>query len=165
MERRGFDGGVAPVNIGEEIDVKIEAVGEKGDGIAKKKGFVLFIPNTKEGDEVRVRITRVLKKVGFAEVVGQAQGKGQSAEKAPKEKKEDDLIPVGDDSEDFGEEAAEEIEEKTEEDLVEEVAESEEDKEELEEAMEEEKEEELEADEAPAPSEDELDIDEPPKSK
>ena len=56
-----------PVREGEEIDVTIEAVGEKGDGIAKKDGFVLFIPGTKAGDEVRIKITRVLAKVGFAE--------------------------------------------------------------------------------------------------
>ncbi len=59
---RGFrSGGFAPVKVGDEIDVKIEAVGEKGDGIAKQEGFVLFVPNTKEGDEVKVRITKVLK--------------------------------------------------------------------------------------------------------
>ena len=62
----------APVKVGDELDVKIEAVGEKGDGIAKKDGFVLFIPSTKQGDEVRIRVTRVLQKVGFAEVVGEA---------------------------------------------------------------------------------------------
>lgn len=59
----------APVEIGEELDVKIEAVGEKGDGLAKKDGFVLFVPGTKQGDEVKIRVTKVLRKVGFAEVV------------------------------------------------------------------------------------------------
>jgi predicted RNA-binding protein with TRAM domain len=63
-------GGFAPVHVGEEVDVKIEAVGEKGDGIAKVKGFVLFVPNTKQGDEVKIKITKVLRKVGFGEVVG-----------------------------------------------------------------------------------------------
>ena len=61
----------APVKVGDELDVKIEAVGEKGDGIAKKDGFVLFVPATKQGDDVRIRVTRVLQKVGFAEVVGE----------------------------------------------------------------------------------------------
>lgn len=70
-----------PVKEGEEIDVRIEAVGEKGDGVAKKDGFVLFVPNVKEGDEVRIRVTKVLRKVGFAEVIGQAQG--PVAESAP----------------------------------------------------------------------------------
>ena len=69
----GFDQrSFAPVKVGEELDVKIEAVGEKGDGIAKKNGFVLFVPGVKEGDEVRIRVTKVLRKVGFAEVCGKA---------------------------------------------------------------------------------------------
>ena len=64
--RRSF----APVNVGDVLDLKIEAVGEKGDGIAKIKGFVIFVPGVKEGDEVKVKITKVLQKVGFGEVVG-----------------------------------------------------------------------------------------------
>ncbi len=102
----------APVRVGEEIDVRIEAVGEKGDGIAKKKGFVLFVPNTSEGDEVRVRVSRVLKKVGFAEVICQAQGPIEDSSKpAPKQEKkeeapaEEEDIPEGDESETFGEES------------------------------------------------------------
>ena len=63
----GYGQGFVPVNVGDEIDVKIEAVGAKGDGICKKDGFVLFVPGVKEGDEVKVKITRVLRKVGFAE--------------------------------------------------------------------------------------------------
>lgn len=58
-----------PVQVGEELEVEIESVGEKGDGLAKKNGFVLFVPTAKQGDKVRVRVTRVLRKVGFAEVV------------------------------------------------------------------------------------------------
>ena len=69
----------APVKVGDELDVKIEAVGEKGDGIAKKDGFVLFVPSTKQGDNVRIKVTRVLQKVGFAEVVGQATGEATSS--------------------------------------------------------------------------------------
>ena len=61
---------MAPVREGDEIDVKIEAIGDKGDGIAKKDGFVLVIPGTQVNDEVRVRVTKVLRRVGFAEVVG-----------------------------------------------------------------------------------------------
>ncbi len=71
-------GGFAPVHVGEEVDVKIEAVGEKGDGIAKVKGFVIFVPNTKAGDEVKVKITKVLRKVGFGEVVGTSSGSKHS---------------------------------------------------------------------------------------
>jgi len=108
----------APVKVGDELNVKIEAVGEKGDGIAKKDGFVLFIPNTKQGDEVRVKITKVLPKVGFAEVIGEKteefsessgesregseESYNQSAESENKESNED--YKGGQDTENFGEE-------------------------------------------------------------
>lgn len=59
----------APVEEGQELDVEIEAVGEKGDGIAKVSGFVLFVPQTQKGDKVKVKVTKVLRRVGFAEVV------------------------------------------------------------------------------------------------
>lgn len=111
----------APVKVGDEIDVKIEAVGEKGDGIAKKDGFVLFVPGVNEGDEVRIRVTKVLHKVGFAEVAGEPQGeipepeepKQEAAEEEPQAEEEpEEKI---EDTEDFGEEPEEEKKEETEE--------------------------------------------------
>lgn len=110
MQER-FTRSFAPVKVGEELDVKIEAVGEKGDGIAKVKGFVLFVPNAKEGDEVKVRITRVLSKVGFAEVVGEGSvPKEPEAEKAAAEeaKEEAPQEEQPKDTEDFGEDLEEE---------------------------------------------------------
>ncbi len=80
---RGGGGGFrsfAPVQVGEELDVKIEAVGEKGDGVAKKNGFVLFVPGTKQGDQVKVRVTKVLKKMAFAEVVGSGSKSSSDSE-------------------------------------------------------------------------------------
>ncbi len=101
----GSGDGFVPVREGEEIDVKIEAVGEKGDGLAKRDGFVLFVPNTNLGDEVRVRITKVLKKVGFAEVVGKAESPVQASEPEAAPAPEPEPAPA--DSDDFGEEPAE----------------------------------------------------------
>ena len=100
MQRQGFGRSFAPVEVGDELDVKIEAVGEKGDGIAKKDGFVLFVPNAKEGDEVKIRITRVLRKVGFAEVIG--EGSSRDAEDNISQEPEDS--EQVEDTEDFGEE-------------------------------------------------------------
>ena len=62
-----------PVNVGDVIEVKIEAVGEKGDGIGKIKGFVLFIPGAKEGETCKVRVSKMLKKVGFADKVSESE--------------------------------------------------------------------------------------------
>ncbi len=104
-----FQGGsFAPVKVGEELDVTIEAVGEKGDGIAKKNGFVLFVPGVKQGDQVKVRVTKVLRKVGFAEVVGQGSAPTEgspSGEEAPaEESSESSEEAPAEDSENFGEE-------------------------------------------------------------
>ncbi len=78
MERRFQRRSFAPIKVGEELDVKIEAVGAKGDGIAKVKGFVIFVAGAKEGENVRVKISKVFRKVGFAEIVGEATGAPQT---------------------------------------------------------------------------------------
>jgi len=114
---RGFGGPrIAPVKVGDELDVEIESVGEKGDGIAKKEGFVLFVPGTQKGDKVRIRVTKVFRKVGFAEVIGQAEGTPEEApaateEEAAEEAKEQAEEPASEepaetpeDTETFGEE-------------------------------------------------------------
>lgn len=98
----GFNGGgFVPVKVDQELDVKIEAVGAKGDGIAKVQGFVLFVPGGKEGEEVHIKITKVLRNVGFAEVMGKATG-AVGATPAPDQPKEPQ------DSENFGEDSQEE---------------------------------------------------------
>ncbi len=82
MERYGDRGfrrqPTAPIKVGDVVEVTIEAVGEKGDGLAKISGFVLFIPGVKQGEKHTVKITRVLRSVGFAEVVT-----GEAATKQP----------------------------------------------------------------------------------
>lgn len=117
MQRRNDMGDyrAPPVNVGDELDVRIEAVGEKGDGIAKKGGFVIFIPSVKENDEVRIKITKVLRQVGFGEVIGKAEGPIGSvstskpvreARHAPKQE-ETFEYDESKDSEDFGDEPEE----------------------------------------------------------
>lgn len=87
-----FGGGqrsFAPVKVGEELEVTIEAVGAKGDGIAKKNGFVLFIPGVKEGQTVKIRVTKVFRKVGFAEVVGEGSAPAEKTEESSEESAEE----------------------------------------------------------------------------
>jgi len=59
----------APIQEGEEYEVKIEDVGKEGDGITRIEGFVVFIPDTKVGDEVKVKITSVRRRFAIAEKV------------------------------------------------------------------------------------------------
>jgi len=68
---RGFrqSRGPVPVKEGDELDVTIEAVGRRGDGIAKVENFVVFVPGTKAGDRVKVKITSVGGSFATASVV------------------------------------------------------------------------------------------------
>lgn len=80
----------APIHEGEELDLTIEAVGEKGDGIAKTKGFVVFVPGVKQGDHVKVKITKVLRNFGFGEALGAGSAPAQPAEGKPKRGKKEE---------------------------------------------------------------------------
>ncbi|ADG12751.1 TRAM domain-containing protein [Methanocaldococcus infernus] len=58
-----------PVKEGEVYDVTIEDMGKGGDGIARVEGFVVFVPETQKGDQVKVKITSVKNKFAFGEKV------------------------------------------------------------------------------------------------
>ena len=98
-----------PVSQGEELEVTIESIGEKGDGLAKINGFVLFVSDVKKGERVKIKITKVLQKLGFAEVVGRIEGSMASDSKPEKVIKakpveEEVIIDESKMTEDFGEE-------------------------------------------------------------
>ncbi|WP_394352990.1 TRAM domain-containing protein [Thermococcus sp. Bubb.Bath] len=69
LERNGFAPRKPPVKTGEKYRVKIESLGRGGDGIARIKGFVIFVPNTQVGDEVEIVIKNVKERFAFAEVL------------------------------------------------------------------------------------------------
>ena len=73
--RRGFGRRFPPkpVEIGKEYDVKIEETSRRGEGIARIKGLVTFVPNAKSGENVRIRITRISRRFAEAEVVGKVE--------------------------------------------------------------------------------------------
>ena len=48
-----------PVKIGDEVEISIDSVAEKGDGIGRKDGFVIFVKGGKQGDKLKIRITDV----------------------------------------------------------------------------------------------------------
>jgi 23S rRNA (uracil1939-C5)-methyltransferase len=58
-----------PIEEGEIYEVTIQDIARQGDGIARIEGFVIFIPGTKVGDEVQIKVDRVLSKFAFASVV------------------------------------------------------------------------------------------------
>ena len=76
-ERRGFAPRFPPkpVEVGKEYDVEIQESSRRGEGIARIKGLVCFVPNTKPGDKVRIKITRISRRFAEAESLGKATGK------------------------------------------------------------------------------------------
>ena len=74
-ERGGFDRNFAPkpVEVGKEYDVEIQEMSRRGEGITRIEGLVVFVPNTKAGDKLRIKITNIGRKFAEAEVVGAAE--------------------------------------------------------------------------------------------
>jgi len=54
---------------GESYDVRIDAVGSKGDGIAKKDKYTIYVPNTVKGDTVKIKIKKITGNLAFAEML------------------------------------------------------------------------------------------------
>ncbi len=57
-----------PVSEGEITEVEVEDLGSKGDGIARKEGFVIFVPGGEVGETYDVEVTSVGRKFAFAEI-------------------------------------------------------------------------------------------------
>ena len=85
--RRGFRGRgegrfpPKPVEIGKEYEVDVQETSRRGEGIARIQGLVTFIPNTKPGDHVKIKIIRISRRFAEAEVVE----KGEAEEKEEEE--------------------------------------------------------------------------------
>jgi len=60
----------APVKENQELEVVIDDIGSRGDGISKIQGFLIFVPRSKIGERVRVRIVSVGEKFAIAEKIG-----------------------------------------------------------------------------------------------
>ncbi len=57
-----------PVSEGEFTEVEIEDLGSKGDGIARKEGFVIFVPGGEVGETYEIEVTSVGRKFAFGEI-------------------------------------------------------------------------------------------------
>ena len=69
----------SPVKVGEQYDVTIEAISNRGDsGVAKIEGFVIFVPGTKVDEKVKVKITKVGNGYATAELAEQSTSESTS---------------------------------------------------------------------------------------
>lgn len=54
---------------GETYELRVESVGNKGDGIAKVDKYLVFIPGTAKGEVVKAKVKKISGTLAFAEVV------------------------------------------------------------------------------------------------
>ncbi|MCF7798697.1 TRAM domain-containing protein [Candidatus Woesearchaeota archaeon] len=111
MKPKFFQDQAPPIAVGEEHTGIIASVGEKGDGVLRIKGFVVFVPGVEKGDFVKIKITKVLPKVSFGELIEKLKEPAKEdflpkPKPKPKDPAEDvsHLLTTEGDSEDFGEE-------------------------------------------------------------
>lgn len=57
-----------PVEEGDIVELEVVDLGSKGDGIARREGFVIFVPGGEVGETYEVEITSVGRKFAFAEI-------------------------------------------------------------------------------------------------
>jgi predicted RNA-binding protein with TRAM domain len=88
-EQRGFDRDFPkPVEVGKEYDVEIEETSRRGEGITRIEGLVVFVPNTKPGDKLRIKVTNVGRRFAEAEVLGEASESAEETAEAAEEEEE-----------------------------------------------------------------------------
>ena len=56
-----------PVREGQEVNVVIDDIGSKGDGVARIGSFLIFVPRAKVGERLNVRIREIRGKFAIAE--------------------------------------------------------------------------------------------------
>ena len=67
--KRGRDSANVPVEVGKEYEVDITEMSPNGEGVARIRGFIIFIPNAKLGNRAKVEIKRVDSMSANAEIV------------------------------------------------------------------------------------------------
>jgi predicted RNA-binding protein with TRAM domain len=55
--------------VGDELEVEIMEVSKRGDGLTRVQGYVIFVPNTKQGDKVKIKVSQIRPSFALAEVV------------------------------------------------------------------------------------------------
>jgi translation initiation factor 2 subunit 2 len=54
---------------GQELDVEVQSVSKRGDGVVRMGRYIMYIPRGKPGQKVKIRITRISGSIVFTEQV------------------------------------------------------------------------------------------------
>ncbi len=69
-----------PVEVGKVYEVDIQEMSRRGEGIARIEGLVIFVPNAKQGEHAKIKVTKVSRRCAEAEVVTETQGQEEEKE-------------------------------------------------------------------------------------
>jgi len=58
-----------PVEEGKEYELEIKETSRQGDGVARIESFVVFVPRTKPGDHVKIKINSVRARFAIGVVI------------------------------------------------------------------------------------------------
>lgn len=58
---------VSTLQVGQEYDVTVEKLGHKGDGMVSVEGMTVFVKNVELGENVRIKIYKVMDTIAFGE--------------------------------------------------------------------------------------------------
>lgn len=70
-----------PVEMGKEYDVDIQEISRRGEGVARIEGLVIFVPNAKQGQHVKIRVTRISGRFAEGEVIGEVEPQESTEDK------------------------------------------------------------------------------------
>lgn len=68
-----------PVEVGKEYNVTISDTSRRGEGIAKIDGFVIFVPGTKLGQSLRIKVTQVSERFASGQVIQSTEAAAASS--------------------------------------------------------------------------------------
>jgi len=54
---------------GQELDVEVQSVSKRGDGVVRMGRYIMYIPRGKPGQKVKIRITRISGSIVFTEQI------------------------------------------------------------------------------------------------
>ncbi|HVB12862.1 MAG TPA: TRAM domain-containing protein [Nitrososphaerales archaeon] len=83
-QKRTESGG-KPVEAGKEYKVRIIDRSERGEGVARIEGFIVFVRGAKPGEEVRIRVSNVGARAATGEIIPETTATAPAAESAPAE--------------------------------------------------------------------------------
>jgi predicted RNA-binding protein with TRAM domain len=78
--RYGGNNEPKPVEVGTEYDVEITELSRRGDGVAKIKGFIVFVKGSRVGDKAKIKVDTVGPRFATASVVGKSSGPASGGE-------------------------------------------------------------------------------------